>query len=79
MPADVYPDPYRRRSARDLRSLRAVCDGFHGGMITPAFGDDLMDILTKFLVDRDVSSAIKEIAQSAERNKLAEACSWFWK
>jgi len=78
VPADVYPDPYRRRSARDLLSLRAVCDGYHGGMVTPAFGDDLMDILTKFLVDQDVDAAVKEIAQSAERTKLAEASSWFW-
>ncbi len=79
VPPSVYPDPYRQRSAKDLASLRAVIDGYHGGMMTPAFGDDLMDILTQFLTDSDVDSAIKEIAASAERNKLKEACSWFWK
>lgn len=79
VPPDVYPDPYRQRSARDLNSLRAVCDGFHGGMITPAFGSELMDILTKFLVDQDVDAAISAIAEAAERTNLAEACSWFWK
>jgi len=75
----VYPDPYRQRSAKDLASLRALCDGYHGGMMTPAFGDDLMDILTQFLTDGDIDRAIKEIAGSAERNNLKEACSWFWK
>jgi len=78
VPPDVYPDPYRQRSARDLARLRAVCDGYHGGMMTPAFGDDLMDILTQFLVDQDVDSAIDQIAQSAERNNIKEKCSWFW-
>jgi len=78
VPPDVYPDPYRQRSAHDLRTLRAVCDGFHGGMITPAFGSELMDILTRFLVDQDVDAAIQAIAEAAERTNLAEACSWFW-
>jgi hypothetical protein len=47
-------------------------------MITPAFGSELMDILTRFLVDKDVNAAITSIAEAAERTKLAEACSWFW-
>lgn len=78
VPADVYPDPYRKRSANDLRTLRAVCTGFHGGMVTPAFGSELMDILTRFLVDQDIDVVIKEIAEAAERTNLEEACSWFW-
>lgn len=79
VPPDVYPDPYRQRSAKDLATLRAVCDGYHGGMMTPAFGDDLMDILTQFLTDGDVDFAIEQIAESAERNDIAEKSSWFWK
>jgi len=78
VPPSVYPDPYRQRSAKDLATLRAVCDGYHGGMMTPAFGDDLMDILTQFLTDANVDSAIKQIAESAERNNIKEKCSWFW-
>jgi glucose/mannose transport system substrate-binding protein len=77
--ADVYPDPFRKRSAKDLASLRGVIDGYHGGMMTSAFGDDLSDILTQFLTDSDVDSAIKEIAGSAERNSIATANDWFWK
>jgi glucose/mannose transport system substrate-binding protein len=77
--ADVYPDPFRKRSAKDLASLRGVIDGYHGGMMTSAFGDDLSDILTQFLTDSDVDSAIKEIAGSAERNNIATANDWFWK
>ncbi len=78
VPADVYPDPYRKRSANDLATLKAVCDGFHGGMITPAFGSELVDILTQFLADQNVDGAIKSIAEAAERTNLAEACNWFW-
>lgn len=78
VPPDVYPDPYRQRSANDLRTLRAVCDGYHGGMMTPAFASELMDILTRFLVDGEVDAAIEDIAKAAERTQLAEACSWFW-
>jgi len=55
-----------------------VCDGFHGGMITPAFGSELVDILTQFLADQNVDEAIKSIAEAAERTNLAEACNWFW-
>ena len=79
VPASVYPDPYRQRSARDLATLRAVIDGYHGGMMTAAFGDDLQDILTQFLADKDVDSAIKQIAESAERNNVKSANDWFWK
>jgi glucose/mannose transport system substrate-binding protein len=79
VPPDVYPDPYRQRSAKDLATLRAAIDGYHGGIMTPAFGDDLQDILTQFLTDSDVDSAIEEIAASAERNNIKEKCSWFWK
>ncbi len=79
VPADIYPDPYRQRSARDLASLRGLIDGFHGGMMTPAFGDDLQDILTQFLADRNVDNAIREIAASAERNNIRTANDWFWK
>lgn len=79
VPASVYPDPYRQRSARDLRSLRAVIDGYHGGMMTAAFGDDLQDILTQFLADKDVDSAIRQIAESAQRNNVKSSNDWFWK
>jgi glucose/mannose transport system substrate-binding protein len=79
VPASVYPDPFRQRSAKDLASLRAVIDGYHGGMMTSAFGDDMQDILTQFLTDGDVSSAIKEIASSASRNNIKSANDWFWK
>ncbi len=79
VPASVYPDPFRQRSARDLASLRGVIDGFHGGMMTPAFGNDLQDILTQFLVDKNVDSAIKQIADSAQRNNVRSANDWFWK
>jgi len=79
VPSSVYPDPYRQRSAKDLASLRGVIDGYHGGMMTPAFGDDMMDILTEFLTNGDVDSAIKEIAASAERNGIRTANDWFWK
>jgi hypothetical protein len=48
-------------------------------MMTAAFGDDMMDILTQFLTDGDVDSAIKEIAGSAERNNVRTANDWFWK
>ncbi|MEM3434004.1 MAG: ABC transporter substrate-binding protein [Candidatus Methanomethyliaceae archaeon] len=78
VPPDIYPDPYRRRSAQDLKSLRVTCGGFHAGLYTAAFGSELMDILTKFLVDGDVDAAINAIAEAAERTNLAEACSWFW-
>ena len=79
VPASVYPDPYRQRSARDLATLRAVIDGYHGGMMTAAFGDDLQDILTQFLVDKDVDNAIQQIADSAKRNNVKSANDWFWK
>jgi glucose/mannose transport system substrate-binding protein len=79
VPPSVYPDPYRQRSAKDLASLRGLIDGYHGGMMTAAFGDDMMDILTQFLTDGDVNSAIKEIAGSAERNNIRTANDWFWK
>jgi glucose/mannose transport system substrate-binding protein len=79
VPPSVYPDPFRQRSAKDLASLRGVIDGYHGGMMTAAFGDDLQDILTQFLTNGDVASAIKEIAGSASRNKIKTANDWFWK
>ncbi len=78
VPPDVYPDPYRRQSARDLKSSRVVVGGFHGGLYTASFGSELMDILTRFLVDKDVDATIQAIAEAAERTNLAEACSWFW-
>jgi glucose/mannose transport system substrate-binding protein len=79
VPPSVYPDPFRQRSAKDLASLRGVIDGFHGGMMTAGFGDDMQDILTQFLTDGNVDNTIKEIAASAERNKIAAANDWFWK
>jgi glucose/mannose transport system substrate-binding protein len=79
VPASVYPDPFRQRSAKDLASLRAVIDGFHGGMMTQAFGNDLQDILTQFLTDGNVDNVIKQVAASAARNNVKAANDWFWK
>ncbi len=50
---------------KDLALLRAAIDGYPGSIMTPAFGDDLQDILTQFLTDGDVDSAIAEIAASS--------------
>lgn len=77
--ADVYPDEWRRKMARlYLSSPPLQFNSFHGGMFTPGFSDDVMNILTTFLADPNVNKVVSDFADAVERNELREACSWYW-
>ncbi len=80
VPASVYPDPIRRRSAEDLANpkIRKVLNSIHGTLATHAFLSDYQDTLTEFLIDPNVDKAIAEVNDEIIRHKLAEECAWYW-